>query len=126
MPGFSISLLLLPSKEEVNAPAKDLILSLLDEKSETPGWKWSAPYTPLAQEKQIAPSHQVEASKANIKSVSVPDSAAFLQSIKRAANALIEAEPEITRMDSIAGDGDCGLTLKVSPRCSPISPYSIY
>uniref|UniRef100_A0A8H8CIP2 Dihydroxyacetone kinase n=1 Tax=Psilocybe cubensis TaxID=181762 RepID=A0A8H8CIP2_PSICU len=112
MPGFSISLLLLPSKEEVKAPSKDLILSLLDDKSETPGWKWSSPIAPLAQEKQLAPAQQITANKANIKHVSVPDPAAFIESIKRAAEALIEAEPEITRMDSIAGDGDCGLTLK--------------
>jgi dihydroxyacetone kinase len=25
----------------------------------------------------------------------------------------VKAEPEITEMDVIAGDGDCGLTLKV-------------
>lgn len=125
MPGFSISLLLLPSKEEVNAPTKDLILSLLDEKAEVPGWRWSATSVPVAQANQITPPHQVEASKANIKSVSVPDSEVFLRSIKRAANALIEAEPEITRMDSIAGDGDCGLTLKVSPACPSVLPHKI-
>lgn len=40
------------------------------------------------------------------------DSKAFVEAIKRAANEVITAEPEITRQDQIAGDGDAGLTLK--------------
>ena len=36
----------------------------------------------------------------------------FIGAIKRAAEALVAAEPEITRQDTIAGDGDAGLTLK--------------
>ncbi len=35
-----------------------------------------------------------------------------MAAIERAANALIAAEPEITKQDTIAGDGDAGLTLK--------------
>lgn len=42
-----------------------------------------------------------------------PDPAGFVSAISRAATALIAAEPEITRQDTIAGDGDAGLTLKV-------------
>lgn len=40
------------------------------------------------------------------------DSVEFVAAIKRAAEALVAAEPEITRQDTIAGDGDAGLTLK--------------
>lgn len=36
----------------------------------------------------------------------------FLAAIVRACEAVIEAEPEITRQDIIAGDGDAGLTLR--------------
>lgn len=36
----------------------------------------------------------------------------FIVAVKCAAEALIAAEPEITKQDTIAGDGDAGLTLK--------------
>lgn len=32
--------------------------------------------------------------------------------VRSAASSVIEAEPEITRFDTILGDGDCGITLK--------------
>ena len=114
MPGFSITLLLLPSVAEKNAPATELILSLLDDQPEVPGWKWSAGVSPSSEGKQAVPQKQVEATKSSTKLLTVPDPKAFVESIQRAAHALIKAEPEITRMDSIAGDGDCGLTLKVA------------
>jgi dihydroxyacetone kinase len=43
---------------------------------------------------------------------SVPDPAQFIHTIRRACLALIDAEPEITRQDLIAGDGDAGHTLR--------------
>ena len=36
----------------------------------------------------------------------------FALAVERVCNALDKAEPEITRMDTISGDGDCGLTLQ--------------
>ena len=36
----------------------------------------------------------------------------FVKAVQSACQALISAEPEITKYDTIAGDGDCGLTLK--------------
>ncbi|KAG7094049.1 hypothetical protein E1B28_007669 [Marasmius oreades] len=117
MPGFSITLLLLPS--ESSEPSFDLVLSLLDDTTEAPGWKWSSgrPIKPL-QLTAVA----VAASK-SVKGASITASnpELFIQSIKKACEALIKEEPEITRMDSVAGDGDCGLTLKVSS----IAPYCL-
>lgn len=43
---------------------------------------------------------------------SAEDQHAWLAALKRMSEALIKAEPEITRYDQIAGDGDAGLTLK--------------
>lgn len=113
MPGFSITLLLLPTKAEANGPSLDLLLSLLDEKPEVPGWKWASPTAPGQESNQIATAHQSGRHSENIKAIRVGNPNAFIQSIRRAAQAVINTEPEITRMDSIAGDGDCGLTLKV-------------
>lgn len=36
----------------------------------------------------------------------------FVQAVIRACEGLLDAESQITRMDQIAGDGDCGMTLK--------------
>jgi hypothetical protein len=36
----------------------------------------------------------------------------FIGAMKSGLEALMRAEPEITQLDTIAGDGDCGLTLK--------------
>lgn len=44
------------------------------------------------------------------------DSKAFIDAITRACNALIEAEPELTKQDQIAGDGDAGLTLEAGSK----------
>lgn len=40
------------------------------------------------------------------------DQASWLAALKRIGEALINAEPEITKYDQVAGDGDAGLTLK--------------
>lgn len=118
MPGFSLTLFLLPGSNDANAPSTDLLLGLLDDPADTPGWKWSSrtasastrasqiPQTPQEMT-TISPHASLRAA-----TLRAPDVASFNASIRRACNALVAAEPEITRMDSIAGDGDCGLTLK--------------
>ncbi|OBZ74139.1 Dihydroxyacetone kinase [Grifola frondosa] len=93
MPGFSLTVLLLPSPADLDtsAPSTSLLLSLLDEKPNVPGWnssRWGA-----------------------IR-LRAEDPAALIAAVQRACTALVVEEPEITRMDNIAGDGDCGLTLK--------------
>lgn len=115
MPGFSVTLLLLPAPDEGNTPDLNLVLSLLDEKPQVPGWKWGSGESPVPYSKQDidTPSGQDEGARGDIRHIAVPNPQAFVENIKRAAHAIIKAEPEITKMDSIAGDGDCGLTLKV-------------
>ena len=44
------------------------------------------------------------------------DGRAFLDAITRACNSLIEAEPQLTEQDRIAGDGDAGLTLEAGAK----------
>jgi triose/dihydroxyacetone kinase / FAD-AMP lyase (cyclizing) len=110
MPGFSITLLLLPDANN-NTPSSDLILSLLDEPTDTPGWKWSSRSPPRTH----VPKSTTQKSAAlsdKIISVRALDPSGFTNAIERACNKLIDAEPDLTKMDTIAGDGDCGLTLK--------------
>jgi len=102
----------LPTKDEVGAPLASDILLLLDEKPDVPGWKWSSGSPALSQSQQVFSGNQVATTTPGLEKIAVPQAVEFVEHIKRAAHALINAEPEITRMDSIAGDGDCGLTLK--------------
>ena len=114
MPGFSITTLLLPTAADTGAPDSSLILSLLDEPANTPGWKWSSgTVLPAADQIESGAKRQASAvSQEDLVLLRAEDPQAFNAAVERACNALIAAEPEITRMDNIAGDGDCGLTLK--------------
>ncbi|KAH8108337.1 dihydroxyacetone kinase [Phellopilus nigrolimitatus] len=114
MPGFSLTILLLPRVSDANAPSMSEILSLLDEKADAPGWKWSAPSPPeLVAQSTSAPAVESLDLKAKEQpKIAAADPQAFVQSVTKACKALAGAEPEITQMDNIAGDGDCGLTLK--------------
>lgn len=114
MPGFSLTILLLPREDEAGVPLASDILSLLDKKVDVPGWKWASstvrdvdPASMSAVDIQF-----VDTSVAKQPIIRFPDNQRFINALVRACNALIEAEPEITRMDVTAGDGDCGLTLK--------------
>jgi dihydroxyacetone kinase len=113
MPGFSITLLLLPSRNDASAPSSDLLLSLLDEDTNAPGWKWSSKEPPsMAGQTTTAPSSAAAEQTKRPSKLAFPDPNEFTAAIELACKNLIAAEPEITYMDSVAGDGDCGLTLK--------------
>ena len=113
MPGFSITLLQLPDGSNPADPSADLILSLLDERPDVPGWKWASTLPPVASGEQIKQTTGTRpAGLPPAVKLHAEDPKAFDEAVKRACDAIIAAEPEITRMDNIAGDGDCGLTLK--------------
>ena len=113
MPGFSLTLLLLPTALDGNAPSTTKILSLLDEKTEAPGWRWSSGSIPKPlTEATKTPSVTSTQSTKNYPKLSALDASAFISSIRNACKSVIVAEPLITQMDNIAGDGDAGLTLK--------------
>ncbi|KAA1470321.1 dihydroxyacetone kinase 1 [Dentipellis sp. KUC8613] len=114
MPGFSITLLLLP-KASSTGPPLDLLLRLLDAPTSAPGWKWSSGTLPgdVAAASRAAPPTAAQSAQAT-ESVRLraQDPAAFKSAVERACVAVDKAEPELTQMDNVAGDGDCGLTLQ--------------
>ncbi|KAF8582747.1 dihydroxyacetone kinase [Ramaria rubella] len=113
MPGFSLTLLLLPRSGEV-APCKAAeLLNLLDDQPNVPGWKWSSRAPPPDLTESTAALPETTPSTRYIgRKLIAPDPASFVEAIQRAANAIIENEPELTRLDNIVGDGDAGLTHK--------------
>ncbi len=112
MPGFSLTLLLLPSSSDSDAPDASLILSLLDDPANVPAWKWTVGTEPADTIISPVARSQDETAKDGAHQLKAADPKAFISAVQRACNALIAEEPEITRMDNIAGDGDCGLTLR--------------
>ncbi|KAJ6480947.1 dihydroxyacetone kinase [Mycena sanguinolenta] len=111
MPGFSLSLLLLPRADDSSANA-DKLLSLLDAPAQTPGWKWNSAAPPVTPTPLAPAATASTTSRSSATRIAAPQPAEFLAAVQRACAAIAAAEPEITRMDTIAGDGDCGLTLK--------------
>ncbi|KAI8325058.1 dihydroxyacetone kinase Dak1 [Martensiomyces pterosporus] len=99
MPGASISLLVLPDDEA----KRDELVSLVDKPASCPGW--------------INHSHVVDAgdtdSSAQGPTVAfTPASDATWESvIKTAYDNVVVDEPEVTRLDQLMGDGDCGQVL---------------
>ncbi|KAG2127281.1 dihydroxyacetone kinase [Suillus bovinus] len=112
MPGFSITMPPSPRRKR-HGELQPLIsfLSLLDDSINTPGWKWSSRSVP-SHHLSFRPSRLQPTRRPGQPHSKPPDVDQFNSAIERACRALIIAEPEITRMDNIAGDGDCGLTLK--------------
>lgn len=129
MPGFSITTLLLPSASETgkDVPDASLLLSLVDAPANVPGWKWASSSVPPDTDQIPGPKKEgaVAATQETV-TLRAEDPKAFDTAVERACKALGEAEPEITRYDLIAGDGDCGLTLKAGAAgaCSVIHSES--
>ena len=106
--GFSISLLKLS-----DTGLKHSLLDLLDAPSECAGWSaaiqsstWSKPPT---QSREKA-SGAGQANKPCGLTFSDPNAA--MRSLAAALQAVVAAEPEITKYDTVVGDGDCGIGLK--------------
>jgi dihydroxyacetone kinase len=113
MPGFSITLLLLPQANDSTSLPSSLLLSLLDEDCNAPGWKWSPKCPPSTETCPTSEAMFPPAKKRQTAQMVVSDPKLFVSAIEKACKALIAAEAEITRLDTMAGDGDCGMTLKV-------------
>ncbi|OTB18976.1 hypothetical protein K445DRAFT_314834 [Daldinia sp. EC12] len=106
--GFSISLLNVVNTD-IGGPS---MIQLLDYPCEATGW--SAPIQKTTwEEKNVAtrengvgPDHSIKQSglKAN--------GASFNDALASGLRAIIAAEPEVTRYDTVVGDGDCGIGLK--------------
>ncbi|OMH82260.1 Dihydroxyacetone kinase 1 [Zancudomyces culisetae] len=110
MNGISITFLLVPSCEEEGKE----VLKYLDYPAYTPGWK-NMITVPDASEKTEAEMQQIKAtaSKVQEKSASIAgeDSVLWSEIITSVYNNVQKEEPEITRLDTVMGDGDCGEVL---------------
>lgn len=106
--GFSITLLNVVSPD-FDAPS---MIELLDAPSEVVGW--SAPIQSRTWEAKNSATRtgndgaSQDAQPSDLKIDASPAQAA----LKRALEKVIAAEPDVTRYDTVVGDGDCGIGLK--------------
>lgn len=105
--GFSITLLnVTKANKAVNLDFKS-ITDLLDAETEAPGW-------PVKKYDAKAPTYDASLIKEgsdNIQQAGSFDFDHFSKILKAGVETLVKAEPEITRLDTKVGDGDCGTTL---------------
>ncbi|TIC61185.1 dihydroxyacetone kinase Dak1 [Wallemia mellicola] len=114
MPGFSLTLLKLPADAEKAPATENQLLDLLDLPVNAPGWRWHAAVPPRTEDEYTndAQTGLTKSSTDTTSPIKTENGDKIVKAIQSAAENLIKAEPEITRLDTIAGDGDCGLTLK--------------
>ncbi|EEH40481.1 dihydroxyacetone kinase [Paracoccidioides lutzii Pb01] len=107
--GFSISLLRLA--DTGLGPGKSL-LDLLDAPSEAVGW--AAPVRTSTWENQTDATYDTKKSIVDEVHPSnlILDPALLKKTLISGLNRVIEAEPLVTKYDTIVGDGDCGIGLK--------------
>ncbi|KAF4120448.1 triose/dihydroxyacetone kinase / FAD-AMP lyase (cyclizing) [Geosmithia morbida] len=108
--GFSITLLNVVNTD-IGGPS---MVDLLDDPSEATGWaapvaktSWEARSTAELTD-DVSGSHEVGASGLEL----VGDPAAAQAALVRGLDAVVAAEPDVTRYDTVVGDGDCGIGLK--------------
>ncbi|KAI1753286.1 dihydroxyacetone kinase [Xylaria castorea] len=106
--GFSISLLNVVNTD-IGGPS---MIQLLDYPCEATGWS-----APIAKEtweaKNTNTREDTTTSDQSVKPSGLKaDAAAFTEKLTAGLEALISVEPEVTRFDTVVGDGDCGIGLK--------------
>ncbi|KAK3814911.1 MAG: dihydroxyacetone kinase [Benniella sp.] len=99
MPGASISILLLPDND---AEFKDLV-SLIDRPAHCPGW--------INHAQAVDAGNTDESAQGPTVSFISTSDATWERVIESAYNKVVAEEPEITRLDQLMGDGDCGQVL---------------
>ncbi|KAJ1525598.1 hypothetical protein HK096_000337, partial [Nowakowskiella sp. JEL0078] len=105
MAGVSFTLLRIP-------PSDTIFISSLDAPVSSPGWPRnfaSTGHTPILPETQSEDRSQVY-------DATTPQAESLVGVLVAACEALVRFEPEITRFDQIAGDGDCGKTMERGAR----------
>lgn len=106
--GFSITLLNVVNTE-IGGPS---MIELLDYPCEATGW--SAPIQKITWEaKNTATREDTSGSDQSVKPSGLKgDASAFNSTLASGLQAVIAAEPDVTKYDTIVGDGDCGIGLK--------------
>ncbi|CAB16581.1 Dihydroxyacetone kinase Dak1 [Schizosaccharomyces pombe] len=107
--GFGITLLRTTDRVKVEGEEYSLV-DLIDQPVEAIGWPLCQP-SDLKSKNKIG-NVSIEEGQKDVKSPVTVDKEKVRQAIVNSMENLIKAEPKITKFDTMAGDGDCGTTLK--------------
>ncbi|KAI9502529.1 Dak1 domain-containing protein [Coemansia spiralis] len=99
MPGVSISLLVLPEDEE----KRNKLLTLVDQPAYCSGWI-NYPHVEDAGSTD-------DSAKGPVVQIKPASDASWEKAISEAYNKVVVEEPEVTHLDQLMGDGDCGQVL---------------
>lgn len=118
-PGFSITLLNVVNTD-IGGPS---MIQLLDHPCEATGW--AAPVTKETwEEKNLATREDKASSGQKVKPSDLKyDAKSATQALKTGLEYVIAVEPDVTRFDSVVGDGDCGIGLKRGATGMSCTPY---
>lgn len=107
-PGFSVSLLNVVNTD-IGGPS---MIELLDQPCEATGW--AAPISKETwEERSTATLDGAAETGEKVKESGLKyDAAAATKTLSLGLQYIIDAEPDVTRFDSVVGDGDCGIGLK--------------
>lgn len=105
--GFSISILKLQ-----DTGLKHSMLGLLDSPAECTGWAAAIKTSTWEKPRSEVRDQSAQAGSENTPSGLQLDPQQANKVLKHALGKLIEAEPDITKYDTVVGDGDCGTGLK--------------
>lgn len=112
MPGVSLTLLVLPRPDDQVPFSAKQILEYLDDAPDVVAWKLSVELSFPDKEDAPEPPSKTDKAEGAARCVTVDKPNSFVALVKAACEALQKAEPEITKMDQVGGDGDCGFTLR--------------
>ncbi|PSK55414.1 Dihydroxyacetone kinase [Elsinoe australis] len=115
-PGWSISLLNLTGLSKSTSVPISTLRAFLDAETTAPSWPRNG-YTAAGHDSTTTSKTRTSASAAGGSGPLVP-ATNLTSALRKASNAIIAAEPDITKWDTIVGDGDCGEA--VSTICSSI------
>ncbi|OHE96742.1 dihydroxyacetone kinase [Colletotrichum orchidophilum] len=106
--GFSISLLNVVNTD-IGGPS---MIQLLDYPTEATGWSSPVLKETWEAKNQATREEAADAGQATKASDLKYDAAAATKAVTAGLQRVIAAEPEVTRYDTVVGDGDCGIGLK--------------
>ncbi|PNS20964.1 Dihydroxyacetone kinase [Sphaceloma murrayae] len=115
-PGFSISLLNLSGLSKSTSLPVSTLLSFLDAETTAPSWPRNG-YANASASSNAAASAQKSTAQSETTGPLV-SATSLTSALRTASNAVIASEPDITKWDTIVGDGDCGEA--VSAICTSI------
>lgn len=107
--GFSITLLNVVNTD-IGGPS---MIELLDDPCEAVGWTAPIQTTTWERKNQRTLDQEVKGEAIDERPSGLKmDANAAAEALVKGLNAVVRAEPEITRFDTVVGDGDCGVGLK--------------